>query len=137
MRAIALSLLLSVGCGAQITSRFNDTIAAMAAALAESNAPGFLEPIDKRMPDYDRLKSNIEALVTQSEVHSGINQITEEGNDLTVDWELHIRLRGDESQSQMEPRHATVKLRFEQQGKKWRIVALEPIDLFAPPKITP
>ena len=135
MRAIALSLLFAIGCAAQITSRFNDTIAGMAAALAESNAPGFLEPIDKRMPGYDELKSNVEALVNQAEVHSGVNQITEDGDDVTVDWELHIRSRGNDSQ--MEPRRATVKLRFEQQGKKWRIVGLAPVDLFAPPKPAP
>ncbi len=88
----------------------------MAAALAESNAPGFLEPIDKStvLGDHE-LKSNVEALVTQAEVHSGVNQITEDGNEVTVDWELHIRTRGNDSQ--MEPRRATVGSGLSSRGR--------------------
>jgi SnoaL-like domain len=137
MRVTALSVALCavlVAAGlAQITSRFNDTIAAMSAALAEDNSAAFLEHVDKNMPGYERLKANVEALVNQADVHSGVDQIVEDGNEVTVEWEMQITPHGNESQ--MEPRSATVHLKFEQDGKKSKVVALDRVDFFEPPHV--
>ena len=118
---------------AQITSRFNDTIAAMSGALAGDNSAAFLEYVDKKMPGYERLKANVEALIGQADVHSGVDQIVEDGNEVTVEWELQITPHGNESQ--IEPRRATLRLKFEQDGKKVKLVALDPVDFFEPPQV--
>ncbi len=137
MRATALSFaaVIAVAGFAQITSRFNDTIAAMSAALAEDNAEAFLEHVDSKMPGYERLKANVEALVSQADVHSGVDQIVEDGNEVTVEWEMRITPHGDASR--IEPRRATLNLKFEPDGKTWKLVALDQVDFFEPPRVRP
>ena len=36
----------------------------------------------------------------------------------------------------MERRREVLKFRLERKGKKWKIVSIEPLHFFAPPKIT-
>src|SRR3974377_277350 len=99
MRVTALSLAsVLAGAGlAQVTSKFNETIAAMSAAVADGNAAAFLDHVDGNMPGYERLKSNVEALLDQAEVHSGVDQIVEDGNEVTVEGEMRVTPRGDTS----------------------------------------
>ncbi len=136
MRAIALSLGLAVLtslAGAQVTSRFNETIGALASALADNNAPEFLSYFDRKMPGYSRLKTNVEALLNQANVHSGIDQISESGNEVDVDWAIDLSVIDEPEQT--ENRRARVHLRFEKIGKSWKVVSIDQLDLFAPPKI--
>ena len=105
----------------------------MAAALADNNAPEFLDYFDRKMPGYDRLKSDVEALVNQADIHSGINQLSESGDEVEVDWALDLTAMNEPTQT--ENRRATVHLRFEKKGKAWKVVSMDAIDLFAPPKV--
>ena len=136
MRVTALSVVAVVTAAvgvAQVTSRFNDTIAAMSAALADNNAAAFLEFVDRKMPGYERLKANVEALMDQAEVHSGVDQIVEDGNEVTVEWELRIAPRGDPSRTEV--RRETLRLKFERQEKRTKLVALDAIAFFEPPRL--
>lgn len=112
-----------------------DVVASMAAALAENNAPGFLKPLDLSMPGYDVIARDVEGMLMQAEAHSGINAIRNEGDDSTrtveVDWELRLRRKGDDLR--IEVRRRNVTARFTRQGKRWVVVQLDPISLFAPP----
>jgi len=134
MAAIALRLAIAVLAFVQITSRFNDTISAMASALSENNPDSFLENVDKNMPGYERLKSNVQALTAQADIHSGIDQVTEEGDEVTVNWEMRIEPLGDLPNVQSERRVETLHLKFVQDGKRWKLAGLDHIEFFGPPR---
>jgi hypothetical protein len=114
-----------------------DLLAALASALSESNGLAFLDRIDRTMPDYHQLESNILALTEQNEVSASVDILKQEGDDhsqsLEVDWFLQIRSR--EQSGPLERRRETVKCRVERQRKKWKIVCLQPITLFAPLRV--
>jgi hypothetical protein len=113
-----------------------DLFTSMASGLSESDAGQFLRAFDPKMAGYEDLARNIRALVEQWDVLSAVDVIGESGDEhrreVTVDWMLHISNRQDTLR--IERRQQTVKCRLEKQ-KKWRLVALDPAALFAPPKI--
>jgi hypothetical protein len=96
-------------------------------ALANRDAEAFLDQFDRKMPQYEKLRDEIQELfgLTQ-EIGSTIDVINDEGDDskrtLQLDWLLKIDLQ--------EPRRQIVKCQVEKQGKKWKITALEPVDFF-------
>jgi hypothetical protein len=112
-----------------------DLFASMASALSESNPDVFLRAIDRSMQGYVRFAANIYALATQYALSNSIEIISQKGDDraqvVELDWLLDISGKG-ESQVFVR-REKIVKCRLERQKKKWRIVALEPADFFAPP----
>ncbi len=114
-----------------------DFLAALAAALSEGNGLAFLDRVDHAMPEYHKLEQHILAITEQNEVTASIDVIKQEGDDhtqmLTLDWFLEIRSR--EQGGPLDSRRETVKCRVERQKKKWKIVALEPLTLFAPPPV--
>ena len=114
-----------------------DFLGALAAALSEGNASAFLDRVDHAMPDYDKLEQYIDALTAEDEVSCSIDILKQEGDDqaqtLQLDWLLQIHPR--ELVGSVEQRRQTVRCRIERKKKKWKIVALEPITLFAPPAV--
>ncbi len=135
MAAIALNLALAAVAFAQITSRFNDTISAMASALGENDPDTFMQQVDKNMPGYERLKTNVQALTAQADIHSDIDQIIEEGDEVTVNWELRIEPHSELPNIQYERRVETLHLKFVQDGKRWKLNGLDHIEFFEPPRI--
>ena len=115
-----------------------DLFTEMASALSEGNALAFLKPIDRSMPDYQKLQDNVVALVAQNDLASSIEVLKEQGNEkrreVELDWFLEIR--SHEIHGPYERRRKIVKCQLERDKKKWKIVALEPIDLFAPTSTT-
>ena len=114
-----------------------DFLGALAAALSEGNGSAFLDRVDHAMPDYYKFEQYIEALISQDEVACSIDILKQEGDDqaqsLELDWFLQIHPR--DLIGNVESRRQTVKARLERKKKKWKIVALEPITLFAPPGV--
>lgn len=106
---------------------------AAAEALTNLDADAFLDQFDRQMPQYDKLRDEIQELFgTAQEIGSTIDVITDEGvpredegqkRMLELDWLLKI--------DNDEPRRQIVKCHVEKQGKKWRITALEPVEFFA------
>jgi hypothetical protein len=99
----------------------------LAEALANRDADAFLDPFDRQLPDYDKLRDEIRELVgTAEEIGSTIDVITDDGDEqkrsLELDWLLKIDTGA--------PRRQIVKCRIEKQGKKWKITALEPVEFF-------
>ena len=112
-----------------------DLFASMASALSESNPDVFLRAIDPSMPGYERLAANVNALATQNALSNSIEIVSQTGDDrvqdVELDWLLEISGKG---QSRVfVRREVIVKCRLERQKKKWRVVALDPADFFAPP----
>ena len=112
-----------------------DLFATMASALTEANPDVFLRAIDPSMPGYERLAANVNALATQNALSNSIEIVSQKGDDrvqvVELDWLLEIIGKGESHV--FVRREVLVKCRLERQKKKWRIVALDPSDFFAPP----
>lgn len=97
-----------------------------AEALADKDASAFLDHFDPEMPDYATISSEVQALVERSEVASSIEVIEDHGDSekrmLRLDWLLRIDMDL--------PRRQIVKCTIEKQGRKWKITAFDPLDLF-------
>jgi hypothetical protein len=115
-----------------------DVFAAMTAALVDDNAPGFLSNIDKKCPDYDRLATDIPAILTQGAIASSVDILKDEGDEgkrmVEVDWYLEIR--GGPAAPLIQRRmQIRCMLEKQAQGKKkarWRVVEIAPVSIFAP-----
>ena len=111
-----------------------DVVTAMAAALANADAGEFLGLCDSGMSGYEALRANVTALVAQADADSGIDPVRNDGDDharnVEADWEL--RLVDRSALQRTWQRRATVKLRIEKRGRKWKVVALDPVSFFAP-----
>jgi hypothetical protein len=134
-RFFLLAILATSLARADTPQELMDLFASMASALSEGNPGVFLRAIDPSMPGYERFAANIYALATQNALSNSIDIITQKGDDrvqdVELDWLLDISGTG---QSQVfVRRELMVKCRLERQKKKWRIVALDPADFFAPP----
>jgi len=131
-----------------------ETLTKMAAALTEVNGDGvasnsanvaaFMSAVSKNMPDYDTLKNNVTALVNNAEISSSIETLNEEtaGEAYKIDLDWLLEIRSLEQDGPLVRRREVVhcELRQEQNGKnknkpRWKIVALKPLDFFAPPSL--
>jgi hypothetical protein len=119
-------------------------ITSMAGALTEvsgngigtvrGNVPMFMSAFSKDMPDYDTLKSNVGALMNEGEISSTVQPLTEEGDSQTykidLDWLLEVRSL--EQDGPLVRKREVVHCEFRKEKKHWKIVALKPLDFFAP-----
>jgi hypothetical protein len=109
-------------------------ITGLAASLTAGNAQEFMAPFDPALPGLDRLRVGVSALVAQGETESFLEISKNEGNEqartLELSWELRILRSGDATISSRRQVQVTCKL--ELRGKRWRIVAFEPIDFLIP-----
>jgi hypothetical protein len=114
-----------------------DVVSSIASALSNGSGADFLSAFDRAMPGYEELRTNVTALLGQADVQSSIDLVGNEGDDrarnVEVDWLLSIVGHADVSGATKRQEH--VKCRFEKQGKRWRIVGIEPRAFFAPPKL--
>jgi hypothetical protein len=100
--------------------------------LSNKDTSAFLSHFDPKMPGYETLHYEIEGLIARDAVVSTIEIVTDtpgnRGDDhqreLDLDWVLTVDTD--------RPRRQIVKVRIEKQGKKWKIVALDPIEFFKP-----
>lgn len=142
MRAIALSLALAALAGplaADPRSDIAGVFGSMAAALADDNIAGFMSPFDKDMPEYDRLRSDVAALIGQAELTCDIEPVNDEGDDakrsVDLDWTMQIRSR--EMAGPLVQRRQTIHVQLVKTKKRWRITSISPLDFFAPAKFSP
>lgn len=106
-----------------------------AEALANNNLSGFLAQFDSHMAGFSTLRANVDALMNGNEVISTIVPVSDEGDEskrtLELDWLLGVN-RQDDPGVRTTTRRGIVKVRVEREGKRWKIVALEPADFFHP-----
>lgn len=100
--------------------------------LTRRDASAFLDHFDPKMPGFATLHYEIEGLMARGEVISVIEIISDDAiengdyprRELQLDWILSV---------DTDPRRREiVKVRIEKQGKKWKIVALDPVEFFKP-----
>lgn len=109
----------------------------VATALDDGNPTGALIPFDRSMPGYSQLEDYVIALTNETSSHSDIDLIDQTSSETeskaVVRWILD--LRDKETNEEVERRIKEVHIRLapvkDKQGE-WKIVALEPIDLFNP-----
>lgn len=96
----------------------------------------FLSYFDPKMPGYETLRDNVTALIEQVDLQSSIDPVGNDGNDqarnLKLDWLLTMTDLGSSVISTR--REEVIQCRVQKQGRKWRIVSLEPVSFFAPPR---
>lgn len=114
-----------------------DLFASMAAALSDDNPAGFMKAIDRKMPEYERLKAQLEALVQNSEVGSAVEPLNDEGDEskreIDLDWYMELRSRVPGGPSTQ--RRSVIHCQVEKEGKRWRVVSLKPAEFFDAPKL--
>jgi hypothetical protein len=112
-----------------------DLVTAMAAALSRSSEGEFMAACDPSLPGFETLRANIHALIAQADMQSGIDPVSNTGDDrardVEADWTLQLVERS--ALAQITRRRQNVKFRFEIRGRKWKAVLLEPVAFFAPP----
>ena len=113
-----------------------DLIASAASGLSAGKPEVFLEAFDAAMPGYEKLRDAVTALVSGAEIECSIEVTSNQGDDaartLELDWILRIDRR--EAGAGSVRRQETVKCSLRKTGKKWRIVAFEPLEFFGLPK---
>ena len=125
--AVPIFLLLAVAAfGQNRPSEQMEVFRLASEALANQDADAFLDQFDPKMPQYEKLRDEIQDLFGMAQaIGSTIDVITLDGNKLELDWLLKI--------DTAEPRRQIVKCQVEKQGKKWKITALEPVEFFKAP----
>ena len=139
VRSFALVAAAAVACLADTHQDVLDLFASMTSKLSDDNAAGFMDGFDKSMADYGKLRQWIAGLIAQAEVSSTIEPIKDEGDEtkrsVDLDWTMQIRSR--EASGPLVERQQTVHAELVKQKKRWRIVAISPVDFFEPPKFSP
>lgn len=115
-----------------------ESLAAASAALAHEDenagAVPFLAVFDRATPGFADFRANVAALSREYDVDAALELTGNEGTDternLTVDWELNLTSRSTEATTKQ--RRATVSVRMQKEGSKWKIVSLQPLSLFGP-----
>jgi hypothetical protein len=142
-RSAALLCIAAVFAGADAHDDVMEVITSMAGALSETgdravartaNVSKFMSAFSKDMPDRDTLENNVTALANSADVTSSIEPLTEDGDDqarkIDLDWLLEIRSL--EQDGPLVRRREVVHCELRKEKKQWKIVALKPIDFFAP-----
>lgn len=104
-----------------------EIFAPLASALSDGDAVAFMRPIDKSMPDRDKLSDNVNALIAASEVTSSVELIRVDGEKVELDWSMQIKSRGGIGVTAQ--RQQTVTARID---SKKRILEIGPIEFFGP-----
>jgi hypothetical protein len=134
-RAILFALAAARLRGADAAAQVWDVLTGIASALSSGDAPGFLHAFDRQMKGFEGLAAAVTALVAEAEVESGIDPVQNTGDDqnrtLEVSWSMRLISRSE--LRTVTQRQATVTLRLARQRGKWKVVGLEPADLFRAP----
>jgi hypothetical protein len=120
--------------GADASREVLDLLAEVAAALSAGNAGLFLKAFDPAMAGFAKLREQVTGLVAQGALESVIDPEEDEGDGrrrvVRVDWTLRVQ-RGVVA-ANYSSREQVVTFTVEKQGRRWRIVAMEPSGFFAP-----
>ncbi len=115
-----------------------DVVSTLANALSTVNAPKFMDAIDKSMPDYDKLKNDVAALMNQAEVTSSIEILQEDGDETrrTVDLDWYLEVRSLSPDGPIVRRREIIHCELVRKDKKhWKVAWLKPLGFFAPAKL--
>lgn len=134
MRPLCLFLVALSFVRADPPPEVTDLIARAAGALSDSNVPAFMKGIDKAMPDYGKIETQVTALLDQATVGSSVTVRSDKGDDhkrdLELDWFLEIKSR--EPEGPLVRRHEIIQCEVARRDGKWKIAKIAPLSFFAP-----
>jgi hypothetical protein len=108
----------------------------LASALSEGNAIEFMKGFDRAMVGYENLEANVTALLQQAQVQGSVELLRENGDDIArtveLDWFIEIVQQQDAGGSTR--RRERISCRLVKRKKQWRIVSLQPLEFFTPPR---
>lgn len=138
MAAIVRSLCVSLCVAAVMAGTHDDIVdhfAAMAAALADDNPAGFMAGVDKTMPGYDQLNTQITAMIGAAAVASDIDPQKDTGDNQqrSVDLDWFLVMRSKTPDGPIVRRRQVLHCDLHKQGRHWKIVALTPLQFFEVP----
>ena len=141
MGGAASSAAVGVARAADAQQQIFDLFTKIASALSDDDPAMFLEAVDPEMPNFQDFRRDLVALTDLASVTNSIEVLSDTGDEThraeELDWFLEIVGKSDPHP--MERRRETVKFKLERKGskgKKWKIVSIDPLHFFAPPKIT-
>jgi Fe-S-cluster formation regulator IscX/YfhJ len=118
-----------------------DLFSKIASALSDDDPAMFVEAVDPAMPNFQDFRRDVVALTDLADLTNSIEVLSDTGDDThraeELDWFLEIVGKSDSHT--VEHRREVVKFRLERKGgkgKKWKIVSIDPLHFFAPPKLT-
>jgi hypothetical protein len=129
-------------CGARLLAdakeQVFDLLTKIAAALSDDDPMVFLEAVDHGMPHFQDFQKNLMALADQADLANSIEPLSGDGDDAhrTVRLDWFMQIVGKSETHPVEQRRAVVTCRLERRGKKWKIVSIDPLSFFAPPKVS-
>jgi hypothetical protein len=110
-----------------------DLLGQLATALSGGDAHDFLSAFDSSMPGYGQFEANVIALTEQNEILTSMAPIQEhkQGSELVLELDWLLELRSRQPSGPLVRRRETVTCRLAKRRKRWRIVALSPLDFFS------
>jgi hypothetical protein len=141
MGGAASSAMVGVARAADAQQQIFDLFTKIASALSDDDPAMFIEAVDPDMPNLQDFRRDIVALTDLASITNSLEILADSGDDThraeEVDWFLEIVGKSDPHS--LERRREVVKFGLERKGnkgKKWKIVSIDPLHFFAPPKIT-
>lgn len=141
MGGAASSAAVGVARAADAQQQIFDLFTKIASALSDDDPAMFIEAVDPDMPNLQDFRRDIVALTDLASITNSLEILADSGDDThraeEVDWFLEIVGKSDPHS--LERRREVVKFGLERKGnkgKKWKIVSIDPLHFFAPPKIT-
>jgi len=109
----------------------------LAAKLSDGNLPGVLEAFAKTMNGYQNLVADLGALTNQYDVICVIEIRQESGDEAqrNADTEWFVQLKSKQDEGPTERRTVPVRISTARLKGKWRIMAIEPQSVLAPPQV--
>jgi hypothetical protein len=94
--------------------------------------------VDHDMPHFQEFQADLMALTGQADVANSLEVMSDEGDDThrAEEFDWFMQIVGKSESRPVEQRRAVVKFRLERRGKKWKIVSIDPLHFFAPPKVS-
>lgn len=132
-RRLLMLLPLAACVAADAEKEAAELIAEAVSGLSAGKPEVFLEAFDASIPGFSKLRDAIVGLITQAELSCSLEVVSNEGDGaartLTIDWILRMERKDGNAGSLR--RQKTVTCRMKKQGRHWRIVSFDPLDLFA------
>jgi hypothetical protein len=140
MGGAAAGAMRSIALAADAQQQVFDLFSKIASALSDDDAAMFVEAVDPGMPSFQQFRRDIVALTDLADLTNSIEVLSDTGDDThraeELDWFLEIVGKADPHT--VERRREVVKFGLERKGgkgKKWKIVSIDPLHFFAPPKL--
>jgi len=114
-----------------------DSIAALAAALSQSDPDAALDFFYSKMATFAEIEQKVEALTAQDDISCAIDVVTDTPADgvhkLDLDWFMQLKSQGDSGQ--LERRRERVQVEMRQFKGVWKITSISPISILDPIRI--